>query len=222
MEGGGRLKTLLWTLLLCFLSAFVLMVTSICTSSWYTTHPLAPRVQSSFGSLGLIEHCDKSKDMCMERKGILKFTQGFWPYRPLQNRDFDTTLVMLIVVMVCIVSGLVITLLMCFDNCSRKLHLKWLLMFVTLLSAVLGICSILYLDSKVRSEQFRHGWSSYVAWLSVGFLTFVNIPVLYLLVQKPSSEQLMKLDERKDNTYVVQQPLCLKEFQYHDIHNVDD
>ena len=86
MEVDKRTKRVLFGLHLCYLSAFVLMVTSICTSSWYTTHPLAPTEQTSYGSLGLIEHCSTIESVCMERKAILKFNDGYWPYRPLKNK----------------------------------------------------------------------------------------------------------------------------------------
>ena len=86
MEGYGNMKRVFMTLLLCYICAFVLMVTSICTSSWYTTHPLAPTEETSYGSLGLIEHCSTTNGVCTERTDILKFTDGFWPYRPLKNK----------------------------------------------------------------------------------------------------------------------------------------
>jgi len=216
------LKTVLWVLLLCYLSSFILMVTSICTSSWYTTHPLAPRDQTSFGSVGLIEHCDKKKAVCMERVGILKFEVKAWPYRPLKNRDFDVSLLLLIIALVCTVSGLALTLVLCFEACHRKRWLKWLLLFISIKSAVLGISSVLYLDSKVKSEQFRHGWSSYVAWLSVVILIFVNLPALYLLHVKPVTHGNVKLNDyttsRNDTTeneYILPHS---KQFVYLDIH----
>ena len=86
MAGDSRLRKLLWILVISFLSAFVLTMTSICTSSWYTTHPLAPLVHTSFGTLGLIEHCDERKKTCAEREGILQFADESWPYRPLVSR----------------------------------------------------------------------------------------------------------------------------------------
>ena len=77
---------MIFVLLLGYISAFFLMVTSICSSSWYTTHPLAPLQHTSYGSLGLIEHCSTIKGVCMEREGILKFSDVYWPYRPLKNK----------------------------------------------------------------------------------------------------------------------------------------
>jgi len=227
MEEERKVKTVLWILLFCFLSAFVLMVTSICTSFWYTTHPLSPRVDSSFGSIGLIEHCSKSKNICMERSGILKFTDKFWPYRPLKNRDFDTTLLMLIISMISTVSALALTLVLCFDVCNRKRWLRWVLFIVSIISAVLGITSVLYLDTKVKSDKFRHGWSSHIAWLAVIFLIFVNFPAVYLISIQPveSNHKLHSEHTRKrtENEYILP-PLYAKHAEYAeyaDINNVE-
>ena len=82
----SKVKRVLLAFLLCYFCGFVLMVTSICTTSWYTTHPLAPTEESSFGSLGLIEHCSTANNVCTERDHILKFVDNYWPYRPLKNQ----------------------------------------------------------------------------------------------------------------------------------------
>jgi len=231
MEGNERRKKVLFVLLTGYISAFFLMVTSICTSSWYTTHPLAPQEHKSYGSLGLIEHCSTTKGVCTERKGILKFSDGHWPYRPLKNQDFDTTLLILIISMSCTVTSLGLTLLLRIDSFNCKPWLKPTLLLVSLKSAILGISGVWYLDAHVASEQFRHGWSSYVAWISVGLLILVNIPVVYLIRLKPTTPSDVKLEdfgrgEGPENDYILPPKKQMshrntKPFHYLDIHDVE-
>lgn len=221
------MKRVFMTLLLCYICAFVLMVTSICTSSWYTTHPLAPTEETSYGSLGLIEHCSTTNGVCTERTDILKFTDGFWPYRPLKNKVFDAALLMLMLSMICTISSLGVTFLLCFQSYNKKRWLKWLLLLLSIKSVILGVCGVWFIDSRVRSEIFRRSWSTYITWLSVGLSALANIPVVYLLRHKQTTSENVKLndwrEENRVDEYVLNETKQSnsKHFHYSDIHDVE-
>ena len=92
---------------------------------------------------------------------------------------------------------------------------------------------MLYLDTKVSSEQFQHGWSSYIAWTSVGLSIIAIIPVVYLIRLKPPTSDCVKIEEytrenQTENEYILssnKQQISLrslkKHFQYVDIHDVE-
>ena len=105
------------------------------------------------------------------------------------------------------------------------------------ISALLGIVGIILLDISVRSdkftsEKFRHCWSFYVACLSVGLSTFVNIPVVYLLRLQPTMSATTLNDYPGDvmsdvHQYILphDEPLYEynnnKQYRYNDIHYVE-
>merc|ERR1712096_24208 len=109
------------------------------------------------------------------------------------------TLLLLIVAIICTLIALGLTLILRLNSFNpwfnRKQCLKWVLLLISLKSALSGISGVWYIDSHVTSEQFRHSWSSYVAWISVGLLILVNIPVVYLLRLKPPTSGSIKLDD---------------------------
>merc|ERR1719495_866390 len=129
---------------------------------------------------------------------------------------------MLILAMICTVTGLGITLLLRFDSFNRKHWIRWILLLISLKSLVLATCSVWYLDTHVKGQQFRHSWSSYVAWMAVGLSTLVILPVVYLIRLKPTASGNVKLEEftrgdLTENEYILQHkhhPQQHKQFQY--------
>ena len=91
VETTQTMRKVFFTLLLCYLSSFVLMVTSICTSSWYTTHLLISKEEESDRSFGLLGNCEKIKDACFTRNEILQFSGKVWPFSPLKANGEDSS-----------------------------------------------------------------------------------------------------------------------------------